>query len=468
MSQVSYKIEVGIKKYIEKHELIQKGDDIVVGVSGGADSMALLYFLWNNRDYYHITLKAAHVHHGIREEAENDASYVEEICKAWNIPFYRYDCNVKAIAKEKGLSEEEAGRIERYNFFISLTNQYGKIATAHNMNDQTETLIMRFLRGSSVKGLAGILPKRDNIIRPLLNTKRKDIELYCKDNNISYKNDDTNFMPIYTRNKIRLECIPYIERNINANIVDLLASHAEAYREHESFLSTYTEQIFNKCIVRSNDGLVVDLLSLQNEHIYIKKRVLILCIKVLNNSVKDITSKHIESMVQLFEKQSGKQVALPYGLIAKKQYSKLILLKQNQENEHNHKGCSLLEGINSYFLGKTQIRLMVEKNHASLQKDKNCCTIYIDYDKIKDSLQLRFRQSGDFIVTENGTKTLKKYFIDEKIPKDERDKMLVVADENEIVWILGQRVNLHYYVTQDTKNILKIACITDDRLEDLC
>lgn len=468
MSQVSQRIEDGIKKYIEKHGLIQKGDDIVVGVSGGADSMALLYFLWKNRSYYNITLKAAHVHHGIREEAESDANYVENICKSWEIPFYRYDCNIKAIAKEKGLSEEEAGRIERYNFFISLTNPYSKIAIAHNMNDQTETLIMRFLRGSSIKGLAGILPKRDNIIRPLLNTKRKDIEQYCKDNNIIYKEDHTNFMPIYTRNKIRLECIPYIEDNINPNIVELLASHAEEYRENESFLKEHTQKVFEMCCTFSNEQMIIELLSLQNEHIYIKKRLLLLCIERLNKSVKNVTSKHIESLIELLDKQSGKQVVLPYGLVANKQYNQIIISRKSKENNSSNQVCSLLDGINSYVLGKTQIRLKVEKNHTFLQKDKNSCTIYIDCDKIKDSLKIRFRQPGDYIVTENGTKTLKKYFIDEKIPKDERDNTLVVADKDEIVWILGRRVNFHYYVTEDTKNILKIACIKSDSLEDLC
>jgi tRNA(Ile)-lysidine synthase len=177
-----------------------------------------------------------------------------------------------------------------------------------------------------------------------------------------------------------------------------------------------------------------------------------------------VTLKHVESLVSLFDKQSGKQIVLPYGLIAKKSYNKIILFRQSrednkQENKDNNKACSLLYGINTYLVGKTQIRLNVESVDTFLQKAKNSCTIYIDCDKIRDSLKIRFRQPGDYIVTENGTKTLKKYFIDEKIPKEERDHTLVIADQSEIVWIPGRRVNLHYYVTEHTKNILKIECM---------
>ncbi|MBS5799179.1 MAG: tRNA lysidine(34) synthetase TilS, partial [Clostridiales bacterium] len=142
------RIKEKVKRYIEEQKLIQKGDTIIVGVSGGADSMMLLHFLNSHKAFYEIKLKVAHVHHGIRKEADDDRDYVKEMCREWQIPCYIHACNIKELARLNKISEEEAGRIERYNFFISLTNQNDKIATAHNTNDQAETMIMRFLRGA--------------------------------------------------------------------------------------------------------------------------------------------------------------------------------------------------------------------------------------------------------------------------------------------------------------------------------
>ena len=218
---MSREIENKVRKFIDKYDLIQSGDHLIAGVSGGADSMMLLHFLYTHQQEYAIQIIVAHVHHGIRQEAEEDARFVEEMAKKWELPYYRHNCHVKELAKLKGISEEEAGRIERYNFFISLSNPYSKIVTAHTMNDQAETLLMRFFRGTDLRGLGGIAPQRDNIIRPLLSLQRKEIEAYCSYYGVAYQNDHTNFMPIYTRNKIRLECIPYIEKNINPNIVQL-------------------------------------------------------------------------------------------------------------------------------------------------------------------------------------------------------------------------------------------------------
>lgn len=451
-------IEEKVKKYIEENELIQYGDTIIIGVSGGADSMMLLHFLKTHRDFYHITLKAAHIHHGIREEAYRDLEYVERICSEWNVPFFAHYCNIKEIAKVKKISEEEAGRLERYNFFISLTNQNDKIATAHNTNDQAETLIMRFIRGSDVKGLRGIMPKRSNIIRPILCLTRKEIEAYCYAKNISYQNDHTNFETIYTRNKVRLECIPYIEKYMNPNVIETLFEHSTLYREQEAFLEDYIQDIFQK-VVKCEDGkFIININTLKKEKIYVQKKLIYKCLESFIGHSKDITLQHIKSIIELMTMQNGKKICLPYEILVYKAYEELILDKQNKGEFSNYE-YTLELGINKIEALDIQVAMQCVSRKTFEQSKENMYTKYIDYDKIKDSLRLRTRQPEDYIVLKNGSKKLKKFYIDQKIPQHKRNILPIITDGHEVVWVLDSRLNINYFVTDLTENILEIKVV---------
>ncbi|MEG0711914.1 MAG: tRNA lysidine(34) synthetase TilS [Niameybacter sp.] len=452
------KIEEKVKRYIEEKKLLSPGDTVVVGVSGGADSMMLLYFLNRYKAYYHINLKVAHIHHGIRQEADEDRDYVERIARAWDIPCYIHHCDVKVLAKEKKMSEEEVGRLERYNFFISLTNQNDKIATAHNTNDQAETLIMRFLRGTDIKGLGGIMPKRSNIIRPILCLTRQEIEQYCKINSIEYKNDYTNYETIYTRNKVRLECIPYIQHKINPNIVENLFEHSQIYQEQEEFLASYVESIFNQIIQLGIQQVEVDIQRLLKEKIYIQKRILFKCVSILMGHSKDISLKHVEQLIALLHMQNGKKITLPNQLVAYKNYEKAIIAYQIKGGISNYE-YPLQMGINKIEDLDSIIHLELVGWKTFEQTQQNMYTKYIDYDKIKDRLCLRTRQVNDYIVLKNGSKKLKKFYIDEKIPQYLRDSYPIIADRQEVVWVIDSRLNTQYFVTDLTKNILEIKVI---------
>lgn len=447
-------IENKVRKYVQQHNLIENKDQLIVGVSGGADSMMLLHFLYQHKAYYNLQIKVAHVHHGVRREAEDDALLVEKICEKWELPFYRHNCDIKKISAEKGISEEEAGRIERYNFFISLSNPHSKIVTAHNMNDQAETLIMRFLRGTDVNGLGGIAPKRDRIIRPLLCLKRNEIEEYCHIHEIVYQDDHTNFMTVYARNKIRLECIPYIEQNINPNIIQMLGEHSQLYRQEEDFLKAYTEEMFERCAKKQQGRISIDINSFESCYPYIQSRIILLSLHKLISTMKDITLKHIESVMGLVKMQSGKKISLPYHVTAYKEYDQLILC--SSEPKH----CSYAYSIN---LGEWEIpeaELIVTLRRVSKetieQKSEKMYTKYIDYDKIKGRLQIRTRLPHDYIVTKEGTKKLKKVYTDDKLPKGQRDKTPLIADGSEIIWIVGGRLNYEYYITDETSKVLEI------------
>ncbi|MDF2595644.1 MAG: tilS [Clostridia bacterium] len=456
---MSRAIENKIKNFIKEYNLIQSGDCLVVGVSGGADSMMLLHFLYTHQKEYNIQIKTAHVHHGMREEAEGDALFVKQICEAWALPYYRHDCDIKKLAKQYNVSEEEAGRTERYNFFISLSNNSSKIVTAHTMNDQAETLIMRFLRGTDVHGLGGIPPIRDTIIRPLLCLKRTEIEAYCKTYGVAYRDDHTNFMPIYTRNKIRLECIPYIEENINENVVSLLGGHSQLYREHEQFLKEHTKDLFEKCVVRTGKSLVISLKVFEKYHPYIQKRIILSAIQMLNVTIKDITLKHLESVLELMKLQSGKKVTLPYRIEALRQYDEIILNYEQAEQTGFQYDITLGTMEIPELKGKLRLKLVPKQTIS--QKNEKMYTKYIDYGKIKNGLQIRTRLPQDYIVTAAGTKKLKKLLIDDKIPKVIRDTLPLIADGNEIIWIVGNRLSNSYYITEHTEEVLEIQIMLE-------
>ncbi|PHV71214.1 tRNA lysidine(34) synthetase TilS [Sporanaerobium hydrogeniformans] len=457
-----HKVTKKVKDFIEEQGLIEKGDTLVVGVSGGADSMMLLHFLYTHQLYYDISLKIAHVHHGIREEAELDAKLVEEVCKEWGLAYFRKNCDVKATAKKQGLSEEEAGRKERYSFFISLLNPNDKIVTAHHMNDQAETLIMRFFRGTDLKGLGGILPKTPEMIRPLLCLERSEIEDYCQKQKVPFREDATNLLPIYTRNKIRLECIPYIQDTINPNIVRTLGEHSQLYRESETFLKEYTLERFKETVQIVDQALVFDLGLFSQEASYIQKRLVYLGIEKLVGSSKDITLKHIQSSIALTQQQTGKKVHLPYGIVVSRQYNRLMLTKKEGKKEHVSLNQALQLGVNQVEAFQIRITLTKVKKETIEQKNEKMYTKYIDYGKIKDSLQIRTRQPQDYIVTAGGTKKIKKLFIDDKVPNEKRDYTPLITQGQEVIWVVGGRLNTDYYITEATQEVLEIKLQMDE------
>lgn len=308
-----------IKKTIEKYNLINEDDKILVGVSGGPDSMTLLIIL-HSLGY---NLCVAHINHGLRENAALDEEYVVNYCKDNNIP-----CFVKHIQLKEalnGMTIEEAGRKARYDFFeeICIKEACTKIATAHNSNDNAETVIMNMIRGSGLTGLKGIEPRRGKIIRPLIEISRKDIEVFCEEKNINPRHDESNDETEYTRNKVRLELIPYIEKNINSNAINNINRMSRIILEEERFISSMVEDAYKKVIVKENVGenLVCNLKNFNKLDIVIRKRlVLKLIIKVLGNA-KDIEKVHVDDIIKLCENNVGGKFLTP------NKYIKVSVLK---------------------------------------------------------------------------------------------------------------------------------------------
>lgn len=300
---------------ITKYNLIEDGDKIVLGVSGGPDSMCMLNILNElAKKNDSIMLVVAHINHMIREEAKADEKYVQEYCEKNNIEFYSKSIDVVKYANNSKIGTEEAGRIARYDFFEEIANKTdaNKIAIAHNKNDKVETIIMNALRGSGVSGLKGIEPKRGKYIRPIIECNRSEIEQYCEEKNLNPRIDKTNFENIYTRNKIRNIVIPYIEMEFNPNIINTLDRLSKLVLDEEEYIEKQVEIAYqNMCLSEKNDEIVLDLKKFNKEDKVIKSRLVLYTISKIFGSYKGIEKIHIEDIMKLCDRNIGNKYLTP-------------------------------------------------------------------------------------------------------------------------------------------------------------
>ena len=302
---------------IKKYNLIKSGDKIVVGVSGGPDSMCLLNILYNiNKSTpLKFSIIVCHINHMIREEAILDEKYVENFCKKNDIEYYIKRIDVREFANNNKIGTEEAGRIIRYNFFdeiLEKTNS-NKIAIAHNKNDNVETIIMHLLRGTGISGLRGIEPKIDNkIIRPLIEIERNDIEKYCERNNLNPRIDKTNFENIYTRNKIRNIVLPYIKKQFNPNIIESISRLSNVIKEEDEFLKQLTKENYKKLMLKEdNKQIMLDWKKFNTIESILQKRIIIYAISKLMGTSAGIEKVHIEDIIKLCNNNIGNKFLTP-------------------------------------------------------------------------------------------------------------------------------------------------------------
>lgn len=293
---------------IKKYHLIEDGDRVVVGVSGGPDSLSLLYILHE----LGFDICVAHVNHGLRENANIDEEFVIDFCKKIDVP-----CFVKKVDLKNnlnGMTLEEAGRKVRYDFFreVMENNHCNKIATAHNSNDNAETVIMNMIRGSGTSGLKGIEPSREDIIRPLIRCTRKEIEEFCKEKGLTPRHDESNDEALFTRNKVRLELIPYIEENINSNVINNINRMSEIISEEEKFILDQVQIAYDNCVIKEEEGRVLCNLKVFNklDNVIQKRLIIKFIIKAFGNA-KDIEKVHIEDILKLCKNNVGKKYIMP-------------------------------------------------------------------------------------------------------------------------------------------------------------
>lgn len=465
------------KQFMEKHHILSEDAGVLVGLSGGADSVALLEVLCDLRDSMKLKLAALHVHHGIRPEAEQDAAFCRELCEARQVPFFCEHADVPKVAGEQGLSVEEAGRKVRYALFEEYRKQLGLdvIAVAHHQNDQAETMLFQLFRGSGLRGMSGIPVQRGCIIRPLMGVTRGEIEQYLQEKQTGYVTDATNLTDLYARNKIRLHILPVAEE-ISPGAIGSMNRAGAQFREvldfmeqeAESFLEQYGKASWSSSEEPSGQSDKTDIReitlqadALKKVHPALRKTIIIMAVGRIFDSRKDITEKHVEAILQLLEKDGEKTVRLPKGGAVIKRYEQLVFRRGEAEvkTECRHFEALVIQPESIYLLedGKMlETRLFFENNLENIPKSD--CIKWFDYDKIVGPLILRNREKGDFLtVNEQGArKTLQDYLINEKVPKSERNGLLVLADGHHIVWVPGMRISAYYKVTEQTQKILQV------------
>lgn len=458
-----------IKQTIDRENLIENKDKILVALSGGPDSVCLLHALKKLETYYNIKIYAAHLNHKIRGmEAQKDALYAAKLCDELGIQFFVKAVDVPAFAKEMKMTLEEAARQIRYNMLFEVKSKISadKIAVAHNLDDQAETVLMRLIRGTGITGLKGMDYKReDGVIRPLMDTKKAKIVSYCEANNLKPRIDHTNLEIEYTRNKIRLKLLPYIEQEFSPHIKETISRMSNVLREDSEYLDNETQKIFDKEILEHNDDRIrLDFEELKVMHPSLAKRLIRLSIKTVLGTLEGIENVHIEDVLMLIKSPKNQlKLNLPKGLMVYKASDGLIFTMKEISFENRSFNYILKS---DGYIDIDEIDLHIE---SKIMTKERCMmlptgqyTKAFDLDKIKGELIVRSKLDGDRMkpMGLGGTKKLKDIFIDLKIPREKRNMIAVLCDDSGILWVIGHKISEDYKIDENTKTVLRITCKT--------
>lgn len=445
--------------HIEKEQLLTRGDRIIAGVSGGADSMCMLIMLLELRKIMGTEVIVAHVDHGIRgAEAERDAEFVREFCQDMEVPFEIVKADIPALAKETGTTCEEAGRNFRYRYFASLAKKLkaDKIAVAHNCDDNAETILFNIFRGSGIGGLRGILPKRSiktegsgnyTLIRPVLVLSRQEIEEYLKEKKQPFCIDSTNSEEAYSRNKIRNSILPMARDGINANINGHLEALSRQAAEVLDFLEAeiekHTDSMEGIRDASGNlTGISMDLKVLEKLHPVIVKRLIRKAFEKVAGRLKDVEEVHILDIAALAGKQSGRRISLPYGITAVKEQKELLLTKAVEET------CE--EGLSNISLE------IFDRKELPTEIPREEDVKWFDNEKTGGWPVLRFPKEGDYLLIgkELHKKSLNRFMIDRKIPMHLKGSVPVLAVGSHVLWVVGYRQDDSALISEVTKQVL--------------
>jgi len=442
---------------IQKYEMLRGEEKVLVGLSGGPDSVCLLHVLHRIKDRLALDLAALYIDHGLRpDETRAEIEFCRQLCGKLSVDFLDRSIDVRTYAKKHGFNLQEAARELRYMTFEGVAYEIGvkKIALGHTIDDQLETFFMRMLRGAGPKGLSGIPPVRGMIIRPLLDVDREDIENYLKQEHKSFIMDSSNLKKDYLRNKLRLGLIPEMKK-MAPHITQSIARTMDIFREEENYFEIIIAKTLMKLISRKTDKRIELFLSpLEAMDRVILRRVLRRALDE-TRGLRGIEFVHIENIIELVKHgRQGDRICLPRGLRAIKDYATLILTSETTEKL----GSFALNVPGKVVLKEIRAVIKASIEHEGEQYGRERTTALFDAGKTGTELTIRSREKGDFFYPAGfgKKKKLQDYFVDEKVPRDERDAIPIVITGNDIVWIAGYRGDERFKVSDSTKMFLKI------------
>lgn len=454
--------------FVAERKLIKPHDRILVGFSGGADSTALLLALWHLRSRQHLSILAVHINYQLRGgDSAADEEFVKGFCFKRNIALV-----IKKFDPIPDKNLENTARGMRFAFFREIQKSYkiNKIALAHNRSDQAETILFRLCRGSGIQGLRGILPQNEDIIHPLISFPREEIEAYLKSENVSWRTDLTNFNLLQSRNLIRNQIIPTLKDNINPTVIDKIYNTGEIFEEIEDIMEQLADRrLLNARIGHNQNEWKLSIPELQKMKKIIRYYIFKQIIRHLSPCSHDIYLYHFEQLEVIMKSQGSKEISLPNNIRVRKQYDLLIFCPEDQIDDSALESEKILPAIRARLTfdnSRLQMRKLKKIPHPKYIAEFPD-SVYLDYDKILFPLTIRHRKPGDKFIP-NGMqhhKKLKDFFIDEKIAKFERDRVLIICDAEKIIWIAGYRFDQRAAIDAETKNILhiKIEKLTDKK-----
>lgn len=451
-----------VEAWCNKHKLLVQKDTIVIGCSGGPDSLALVDIMMRLSDKYELRVVVAHLNHMFRgKEAKADAEFVVAFCHKHGIQCYQKSIDVPAYIAQNKVSPEDGARIVRYGFLRQVAKEIGgaKIAVGHHQDDQAETVLIHLLRGAGSNGLRGMQARNQDIIRPFLAVTREEIEAYCKERQLNPRLDQTNLETEYLRNQIRLELLPELMKKFNPAIQSAICRSADLIGAEHDFISKSIEFVWTQIVKESEHVIKLNRNKFNILHIAQKRQLIRQIIEKKCGNLRGISFSHVEKMIELSEiGMTGTKIELPGQLIFQCNYAQMelknLLIKKAQ-GEAREIILNIGETIEIPGLKKVVTMSFVD----GVEKIKPAHGAIFDFDKLHLPLTLRFRRAGDVFQPSGmkGHKKLKDFFIDCKIEQEQRDKIPLICDQNEIIWIAGLRQSEVCKVSSQTKKLLKIV-----------
>lgn len=443
-----------IRDAMERYHMAEQGEHILAAVSGGADSVCLLCVLSRLRETMGFVLEAAHVHHGLRgEEADRDQARTEELCRLLDVPLTVVRKDVRAYAKEHRMSLEESGRVLRYQALeqIAAERGCGKIALAHHMDDQAETILYHLTRGTGLRGLSGMQPVRGRLIRPMLEIRHREILDWLEARQIGWCEDSTNQNSDYARNCLRNQVMPLLTGQINENAVENMARLGRMAARVSDFLERQAAGAFLACGKQEQGRLSFPLKAWAELDPAVSSVLALRMMKETAGSRRNIGFVHVEQVMELTDKPAGKRLDLPCGLTAGTDGTILWIERKKTENAGEERNETEQNPV-----PPLKFRRFPYEKHMKIPE--NQYTKWFDYDKIKGTLSVRYRETGDYIsLPGSGHKTVKSYMIDQKIPRELRGQIPLLTEGNHVLWVIGYRISEYYKITGETKSILEVT-----------
>lgn len=451
-------------EFTERHQLIQPGDDVLVAVSGGIDSVTLLHLLVQIQPRFQLRLRIVHVNHGLRgEQADRDQDFVAQLAERYQLPLIVRKVNVKKYEATHQVSEEEAARLLRYKVFQWALRKTGAdvIALGHQADDQVETVLDHWLRGSGVRGLSGMPVRRGKIIRPLLFATRGEIETYARGHSLDFVTDITNVMTHYRRNRIRLELIPYLKQQFNPALESALLRTAAIMTEVEDYLIEQARLAIDQCLIASKKNkIILDIDAFLKYFIIVQKYMLFEIAERLSLPRSILTNEKIERVIALVKNRcSGKRVIIaPDWEVSVDQHALIFCGPCADKGEIELPINSIIplhdgeRSLQNRLILRTQLP-KIFPNDRSVE--------YIDYDRVAGRLRIRLPLPGDRFWPLNfgGSKKLSDFFIDRKIPRHERRETPLLVCDAGIIWVIGHQIDDRFKIRSETERVLELKII---------